>query len=122
MAITLPVLGGTTLPQVERGGYTEELQLRGTDVVMASGAMATDLVVATGKLRFEMRWKGMTEAQVATIKTAWATVYTASQSFTSPLSGSYTVTRDVGALTLGVNWYGAGSTARADVSMKLREV
>jgi hypothetical protein len=32
------------------------------------------------------------------------------------------VTRDVGALTLGVNWYGAGSTARADVSMKLREV
>ena len=87
MAITTPVLGGTTLPQVEHGGYDEELQLHGSDVVMASGTMATDLVATGGKMRFELRWKGLTEAQVTTVKTAWATVYTASVAFTTPLGG-----------------------------------
>lgn len=111
------------MPQVARNdGYTERSELRGADVVMASGAMATDLVTANAKRRFELRWKAMTEAQVTTIETAWATVKTASASFTSPRGSTYTVTRDVNAKELDLKWYGAGSSIRADVTMKLREV
>ena len=54
MAVTLPVLGGTvsggshtggtTLPQVGHEDYSETLELWGNDVVMASGAVRTDLV------------------------------------------------------------------------------
>jgi hypothetical protein len=123
MAITIPVLGGTTMPQIARtDGYSERVELRGSDIVMASGALATDLVNSTAKRKFELRWKGMTEAQVTTIETAWATVKTASTSFTSPRGGSFTVTRDEGSKEIELRWYGAGSTIRADVSMKLREV
>jgi hypothetical protein len=123
MAITAPVLGGTTLPQVGHAdSYTELLELRGSDVVMASGAMKTDLVTSTAKRKFELRWKGLTEAQVTTVETAWATVKTASVSFTSPRSGSFTVTRDQGASVLDIRWYGGGGSIRADVSMRLREV
>jgi hypothetical protein len=111
------------MPQVAQpDGYSEGPELRGSDVVMASGAIATDLVVATAKRTFELRWKGMTEAQVTTIETAWATVYIASQSFTSPRGGSFTVTRDVGAKKLDLEWYKGGGVLRADVTMRLREV
>lgn len=123
MAITTPVLGGTTLPQVARNdGYSETLELRGADTIMASGALHTDLVQSSGKRRFSLSWKAMTEAQVTTIETAWATVKNASVSFTSPRGGSFTVTRDVDAKELELKWYGAGNTIRADVGMRLREV
>jgi hypothetical protein len=123
MAITTPSLGGTTLPQIARAdGYTERLELRGVDVVMASGAMATDLVNSTAKRKFELRWKALTESQVTTLETAWATVKTASVSFTSPRGGTFTVTRDVESKELELKWYGAGTGMRADASMKLREV
>lgn len=123
MAITTPTLGGTTLPQVARAdGYTERLELRGADVIMASGALATDLVAANAKRRFELRWKAMTEAQVTTIETAWATVKTASVTFVSPRGATYTVTRDMDAKEIDLKWYGAGTSIRADVTMKLREV
>lgn len=105
-------------------GYSESLELRGSNVIMASGAMVTDLVVSTAKRKFELRWRGLTENQVSTIETAWATVYTASVSFTSPRGGSFTVTRDEGAMTLDMTWYGTGkaNTVLADVTMRLREV
>jgi hypothetical protein len=123
MAITTPALGGTTLPQVgSSDSYTETLELRGSDVIMASGAMKTDLVTSTAKRKFELRWKGLTEAQVATVETAWATVYTASVSFTSPRGGSFTVTRDNGANALDLQWYKGGGVLRADCTMRLREV
>ena len=58
MAITTPVLGGTTMPQVGHDGYNEELELRGSDVIMATGAMATDLVQAGAKRKFELQVEG----------------------------------------------------------------
>lgn len=123
MAITTPALGGTTLPQVgSSDSYNETLELRGSDVVMASGAMKTDLVASSAKRKFELRWKGLTEANVSTVETAWATVKTASVSFTSPRGGSFTVTRDLSAMALDISWYKGGGVLRADVTMRLREV
>ncbi|HQV45528.1 MAG TPA: hypothetical protein PK478_05170 [Nitrospira sp.] len=123
MAITTPALGGTTLPQVYyRDSYLEFPGYRGADVEMASGALSTDLVSTSIKRRFELAWVAMTEAQVATILTAFATVRDGSASFTSPLGGSYTVTRDVAAMEVDLSWYRLGGVARADVRMRLREV
>lgn len=132
MAIVAPILGGsvsggthtggTTLPQCTRDGYDETLELWGSDVVMASGAVKTDLVQSSAKRKFELRWKALTEDQVSTVETAWATVATASVGFTSVRGNKYTVTRDVGAKSLDIKWYGAGSAVRADVTLRLREV
>ena len=123
MAITTPVLGGVTLPQVMwRDGYSEGLELRGSDMIMASGAMKTDLVQSTGKRKFELKWRGLTESQVSTVENGWATVYTASVAFTSPRGGTFTVTRDTGSNALELNWYKTASGMRADVSLRLREV
>ena len=123
MAITTPALGGTTLPQVYvKGGFMEYPGYRGADLEMASGALATDLISTSVKRRFELYWVGLTEAQVSTVLTAFATVDDSSASFTSPTGGSYTVTRDYGALELEVQWYRGGGVARADVRMRLREV
>ena len=123
MAITTPVLGGTTLPQVgARDSYMEFAGYRGSDLEMASGALATDLVSTSVKRRFELAWLGLTEAQVTTVLTAFATVRDSSASFTSPLGGSYTVTRDYGAMEVELSWYRGGGVARADCRMRLREV
>ena len=123
MAITLPVVGGVTLPQVgHRDSYNEVLELRGSDVIMASGAMATDLVQSEPKRKFELKWKALTEDDLADIETAWESLATASGSFTSPRGGSYTVTRDQGATGLEITLYGSAVGIRADVSLRLREV
>ncbi len=123
MAITTPALGGTTLPQVYvKGGFVEYPGYRGADLEMASGALATDLISTSVKRHFELYWVGLTEAQVNTVLTAFATVDDSSASFTSPVGGSHTVTRDYGALELEVQWYRGGGVARADVRMRLREV
>lgn len=123
MAITVPVLGGTTLPQVGHSdSYTEIGELRGSDVIMASGAIATDLVQSGAKTKFELRWVALDETQVTAVRTAWATVITASVAFTSPLGGSFNVTRDEGSKELEVKWNRAASGPRGDVTMRLREV
>ena len=122
MAITTPALGGTTLPQVgARDSYMEFPGYRGADLEMASGALATDLVSTGVKRRFELAWLGLTETQVNTVLTAFATVRDSSASFTSPLGGSYTVTRDFGAMEVETSWYRGGGVARADCRMRLRE-
>lgn len=121
MAVTTPALGGTTLPQVSaRDGFYETGEYRGGDVITANGNVVTDLLTTTLKYVFELHWVGLTESQVTTVRTAWATVDDSSASFTSPRGGSHTVTRDVGA-NLDIVWYKAADGLRADVTMRLRE-
>lgn len=127
MAVTTPVLGGINLPQVEaKSGFREFVEYRGADTEMVSGAIGTDLVSTSQKRRFELYWVGLTETQVTHASTgvlkAWDAVRSSSASFTSPRGGSHTVTRDIGALDVEVNWYSSASGLRADVRMKLREV
>lgn len=123
MPVSTPSLGGTSLPQVgAHDSYMEFAGYRGADLEMASGALGTDLVSTSVKRRFELAWLGLTEAQVSTVLTAFATVRDSSASFTSPLGGSYTVTRDYGAMEVELSWYRGGNVARADCRMRLREV
>ena len=123
MAITTPVLGGTTLPQVEADGYEETPELRGATTEMLSGALATDLVSATVKRRFALSWRMLSEAQISSVVAAWAAMVTAgSASFTSPNGGSYTVTHD-DQLKLPITWQRiTASGLTGDLTLKLREV
>ena len=60
MAITAPVLGGTTMAQVgHRDSYSETLELRGGDIITANGTMLTDLVQSSAKRKFELKWVGL---------------------------------------------------------------
>lgn len=123
MAITTPVLGATTLPQVDADGYTETPELRGATTEMVSGALATDLVNASVKRRFELSWRTLTEAEVTSIVSAWSTMITSgSASFTSPNGGSYTVTHD-DQLTLPVRWEKITATGLlGGLTLRLRQI
>ena len=122
MAVTTATLGGVTLPSVQPDGFREEYGYRGSDREMLSGAMVTDLVTATPKRTFELTWREMSESQVSTLKTAFATVDDSSATLITPLGATVTVTRDVGALALDIRWTSRRATARATVTMRLREV
>lgn len=123
MAITTPVLGAVTLPQVEADGYEETPELRGATTEMLSGALATDLVSASVKRRFSLSWRLLSEAQITNIVSAWSTmITTGSASFTSPNGGSYTVTHD-DQLTLPITWQRVTvSGLTGDVTLRLRQV
>jgi len=122
MAVTTATLGGVTLPHVQPDGFREEYGYRGSDREMLSGAMVTDLVTATPKRTFELTWREMSESQVSTLKTAFATVDDSSATLVTPLGATVTVTRDIGALALDIRWSSRRATARATVTMRLREV
>lgn len=123
MAVTTATLGGVTLPHVEPEGYDEYYGYRGADREMLDGSVATSLVTASVKRRFELRWRELTESQVTTLRTAFATVSTSSASFTTPMGGTYTVTRDVGFFELDIKWKSRRAVGKASsVTMKLREV
>lgn len=123
MAVTTASLGGVTLPHVEPEGYTEGYGYRGADREMLDGTVHTALVTATAKRTFELRWRELTESQVTTLRSAFATVSSASASFTTPLGGTYTVTREVGFFALDIQWRSSrGSVGRASATMRLREV
>jgi len=123
MAITTPVLGGTTLPQVGADGYDERPLLRGVQTTMANGALATDLTSSTVKRKFELRWKLLSEAEASTVVSAWsAMVVAGSAAFTSPLGGTYTVTHD-DQLELTTIWQKLTRTgALGDLTLRLQEV
>lgn len=122
MAISTASLGGVTLPDVALDGFVETYGYRGSDRETLSGAVVTDLVTANAKRTFELTWHALNESQVATIKTAFATVDDGSATLVTPLGATVTVTRDVGFLALEISWESRGRRPRARVSMKLREV
>ncbi len=85
MAVSTASLGGTTLPHVEPEGFREEYGYRGADREMLSGAVQTDLISTTAKRTFELSWRELTEAQVTTVKTAFATVDDGAATLVTPL-------------------------------------
>lgn len=120
MSATAPILGGVTLPNVGKDGCKETLVYLGGATEMASGAYAFDLFSTSQKRRFDLTWVAMTETQVATILSGWATVRSASVAFTPPVGAAISAVQREGELTL--TWYPAPDGPRADVSMKLREL
>lgn len=119
MSVATPVLGGVTLPQVAAEGFSTTVVYLGGQSEMASGAYAFDLFSTAQKRRFELAWLLLTEAQVATILAAWATVRTGSATFTPPIGDAAVVQREG---DVAVNWHPLAGGARADVTMRLREL
>ena len=59
---------------------------------------------------------------MTTVKTAFATVDDGAATLVTPLGATVSVTRDIGALALDIQWIARRQVARARVTMRLREV
>ena len=93
--MAVPVLGAVTLPAIAAAdGYSETLDYRGGFRRNASGGVVTQLVASSVKRKFRLSWPALTDAQKATVISAFATVDDSSASFTAPTGTAYTVTRD----------------------------
>jgi len=109
---TAPVLGGNTLPHVTAAdGYSETITYRGGMRRHADGSVIVNLVNASAKRKFRLSWPALTDAQKATMITAYASVDDSSASFTAPSGSTYTVTRDPDSPGLSLDSYmiGGGS-------------
>ena len=93
--MAVPVLGAVTLPAIAAtDGYSETLDYRGGFRRNASGGVVTQLVASAVKRKFRLTWPALTDAQKATVISAFATVDDSSAAFTAPTGTAYTVTRD----------------------------
>ena len=93
--MAVSVLGAVTLPAIAAtDGYSETLDYRGGFRRNASGGVVTQLVASAVKRKFRLTWPALTDAQKATVVSAFATVDDSSASFTAPTGTAYTVTRD----------------------------
>jgi hypothetical protein len=116
----LPVLGGTTLPNVS--AYTEDIDYYGGNVVTASGSVSWQLVDTTARRSFVLTWTALVEGSVSVVEAGLDTINNGTASFTSPRNATYTVTRSPEATGIAWVWFtdGAGNL-RADGSLTLRE-
>ncbi|KKN74771.1 hypothetical protein LCGC14_0386640 [marine sediment metagenome] len=126
MATTTPVLEAQTLAEPHwQDGYIEEILYRGASVEMADGSVKYDLVSATAKHEFTLKFIGITSGEKSTLETAFAAIKTGynNNNFTSPTNTQYTVTRHPSQRTL--KWESiiiAGNTLRWSTTLRLREV
>lgn len=92
MAIaTVPSLGGTALPAPKAQDYTR--LYRGGSLQMANGKTVHDLVDATARHRFTLRFEYISNTQLNTITTAWDAIKNATATYVSVRNTSHTVTR-----------------------------
>ena len=91
---TIPKLGATTLPPPSEQDYTTEY--RGGSLQMADGSIVIDLVDATARYRFMLRWKLLTKTQKDALLTAYATIKNTTAVYTSIENTTHTVTRPDG--------------------------
>ncbi len=122
MALTTPVLAGTTL--TVPSGYTQTVGYRGGRQLMADGTLVTDLVNTSAKRVFELTWNALTDAQKSSLETAHAAIKDTSGSYTDISGTSYTVTLDEGSgeLKFEAKHVGTGAAVRWGVTLTLRQV
>ena len=122
MALTTPVLAGTTL--TVPSGYTQTVGYRGGRQLMADGTLVTDLVNTSAKRVFELSWNALTDAQKSSLETAHAAIKDTSGSYTDISGTSYTVTLDEGGgdLEFEAKHVGNGAAVRWGVTLTLRQV
>lgn len=125
MAIQAPVLGGTTLASVRADdGFMKTPAVRGGSIEMADGSVHFENVQSSVKYEFRLAWDMLTDAQVADVVTAFATLLTGytSNNFTDVQGTSYTVTRMPDQFPEFTPVRVAGATLRWKAELKLREV
>lgn len=88
---TIPTLGGTALPPPKEQNYTR--LYRGGSLQMANGKLVHDLVDATARHSFSLRWEYINNTQLGTITTAWDAIKNATAVYVSVRNTSHTVTR-----------------------------
>jgi hypothetical protein len=93
---TTPTLGGVSLPMPKEQTYTR--LYRGGTLEMADGSIVHDLVDATVRHRFRLRWEYLSSTEKGTIQTQWDALKNATATYLSIENVSYTVTQpEVGA-------------------------
>jgi hypothetical protein len=90
-AATIPTLGGVALPAPKAQDYTR--LYRGGSLVMANGKTIHDLVDATARHKFALRFEYINNTQLGTITTAWDAIKNATATYVSVRNTSHTVTR-----------------------------
>jgi hypothetical protein len=92
---TQPVLATKTLPwPQDPDGYSYDYEFRGASRQMADGSLVIDLVQATAKHVFVLKWNGLTDTQLGDIEDAYDAIAAASASFTGLDGTTYTVMRN----------------------------
>lgn len=120
MAFSAPVLGSYTLPIPS--GYEQEDAPRGASVQLANGDIGWDLV-STNKRVFRLSWDAITATEVATLRSAFAAIGSASASYTPPEGGSaVTVRRSPTKPSLVVRRVPNLAWERYSTDLELREV
>ena len=120
MAQTQPVLAGQNLPYPRE--YQEKVRWVGGDVVMADGTVKHDLVQTGTKRMFRLTWSIRPESEIDNILTAYGLTGGDPVSFTTPVGGTYTVTRPPGDSGLQIDWRRIGSAFYGSTAMELVEV
>ena len=121
MAYAQPVLGIYTLPHIS--GYEEGREFRGAMVEMADSTVHFDNVNTGSKRTFLLSWTLLTDAQKATIESAYNSLATNSATFTIP-SGSSPATTTVTRTRTGLKFIPVRAVDGLlwSTSMELREV
>jgi len=85
-------LGGTTLPQVAKDGFTGSRELAGRYETAEDGTLVFFSTTTTGRRRvYRLEWKGMTAAQLTTIDTACNAAIGVGKSLVTPAGETVTV-------------------------------
>ena len=85
-----PILAGQTL--ADPTGYKRRRTYRGGRSGMADGSLVIDLVNTNAKMIWELSWPALTDAQFATLRTAFDALKNTSGAFTDIDGAAYTVT------------------------------
>lgn len=116
---TTPTLGGASLPMPESQDY--EREFRGGHLEMADGSIVKDLVDATVRYRFTLRWVLLTSTEKGTIQTQWDAIKNTTATYVSIENTSHTVTQPDGATLKVKPRVVAGAEIAFDVEMELVE-
>ena len=121
---TTPTLASYTLPPpTADGGYKVKDDFRGYGSTMADGSVVFDLVNASVKRTFTLRWNALTATERGTIETAFGAIKNASGAFVGPDGTSCNVTRDPSNQSIEFEAYVvAGGALRYRAELTLREV
>ena len=122
---TQPVLQGFTLPWPKASdGYGESYARRAVNIETANGNFVFQQVTTTGKREFSLEWVAITDAELATLRSAYDALLSTggTNNFTGATGSTYTVTPAANNPTLEPRATNTPGGLRWNVSMKLREV
>lgn len=120
MAYAQPILGAYTLPHPS--GYSEKHGFRGAVAEMSDGSMNFDVVTDSIKKVYTLTWVLLTDAQKATLESAFAALKLSPAFFTPPSGAAITSVTRIGPLDAVFTAANSAEGLRWNCSIELREV